>query len=71
MRISSGAATSNITVRTTSRAVTSEMTAEIPSQASSSEWVVSRPTKTGISVAESTPPSTKSKTMFGVVLARL
>ena len=41
------------------------------SHASSSERLASRSTKTGMKVAESTPPSTRSKMMLGVLLARL
>ncbi len=47
------------------------VTAEMASQASSSVRVVRRWTKTGMNVADSTPPSTMSWMMFGIVLARL
>ena len=46
-------------------------TAEIESTASSSERVARRLTKTGTNVAVRIPPSTRSCTMFGVLLARL
>ena len=57
-----------VPARTSSAPVTTE---EIDSQASRSLATARRSTKTGIKVAEATPPKTRSKTIFGTVLARL
>ena len=59
------------TVATRMTVTVTVTTAEIASQASSRRRVVSRATNTGTKVADSTPPTTMSVTMFGVVLARL
>ena len=57
--------------RQRSRSSVTLVTAEMASQASSSSRVVRRWTKTGMNVADTTPPSTMSWMMFGIVLARL
>jgi hypothetical protein len=44
---------------------------EIDRHARRSPSSASRSTKTGMNVAPATPPSTRSKSMFGTVLARL
>jgi hypothetical protein len=66
-----GAARKNATVATRSRQAARVNTAEIDSTASCSERVARRETNTGTNVAVRTPPSTRSCTMFGVLLARL
>ena len=55
-----GAATSAATVVTSSTTTDTVSTAEMESNASRSVLLASRSTKTGMKVAESTPPSTTS-----------
>ena len=55
-----GASTQNTTVMTTSTTADSVTTAEMARQASRSDRVASRSTKTGMKVADSTPPRTMS-----------
>ena len=60
-----------MTVAPSSTTTDAVMTLEIDFQARRSPSSASRSTKTGMNVAEAMPPSTRSKSMFGTVLARL
>ena len=56
----SGANSSASTVEVASTTIDTVSTAEIDSKADSSSWVVRRWTKTGMKVADNTPPRTMS-----------
>ena len=58
-------------VAPTSTMTAAVMTLEIDFHARRSPSSARRSTKTGMNVAEAIPPSTRSKSMFGTVLARL
>ena len=67
----SGAPATQTTVATARPTIDTVRTAEMDFHASLARWCSSSAMKTGTKVAETTPPSTRSKIMLGIWLARL